>query len=65
MRCGRPADTAQIITIVVGTDGHVVLAVQGDHVWDGPLSADTVRTGAPTAEDLDAGQDQDVGVAGQ
>ena len=65
MGCGRPVDAAQVIAVAVVADGHIVLAVQGDHVGDGALRADTVPAGSPTTEDLDAGQHQNVGGAGQ
>ena len=65
MSRGRPVDTAQVVAVVVATDRDVVLAVQGDEVGDGAFSADIVGARTPTAEHLNAGQDQNVGGSGQ
>src|SRR5450759_2885382 len=65
MGCCGPVDSAQVIAVAVGADGCVVLPMQGDHVGDGALLADTVSSGPPTAADLDPRQDKNVARAWQ
>ena len=65
MGCAGPVDATQVIAISEAADGHIVLAVQGSQVGYGPFRAYVVTPGASVAEELDAGQDENIAEAGQ
>jgi hypothetical protein len=60
-----PVDPAQVVTITVGSDGHVILAMLGDHVGDGTFGAQTIRPWVPAAEYLDPRQNENLGELGR
>ncbi len=58
-----PVDAPQVVTVAVLAHRLVVLAVQGDHVRDGPLRADAAAEGAPVGQWHHPWQHDDLGVA--
>ncbi len=62
---GGPVHAPQVVTVPVAADAHVVLAVEGDHVGHLALAAEPPAVDAVRSERLDAGQDDELALAGE